>query len=273
MFTLPKSLAQFLLALLTVVLAADPWDDETDHCIGLVWSEGGSISLHDYLADCCKPFADKFKYAVNGEPCGGALAFGKEPKEFHPRAFHVELRRKSDGVTLDRMWVVVSVRKARENFDKWCRKYSDVTWVSTLPRPYARLAISTNFIGRISAAPLYPAHPDPWNSPSKVSDYLHHDSKWEMRSKKVGDHGNQACYDGGGCIVVSGIAGGTADYYYAGGLSVPDHVSEDVNPFLNALHLDGNPGDTGWLNGISRPCLYQGDNLDQYIERRPIVQP
>ena len=61
--------------------------------------------------------------------------------------------------------------------------------------------------------------------------------------------------------------------YYAGGWTVPEHVREDVNPYLNALHLDGNPGDTGWLNGISRPCLYQGDNLDLYIECRPIIHP
>ena len=41
----------------------------SDHCIGLVWSEGGSISLYDYLADCCKPYADKFTYYVNGSQC------------------------------------------------------------------------------------------------------------------------------------------------------------------------------------------------------------
>jgi hypothetical protein len=94
-----------------------------------------------------------------------------------------------------------------------------------------------------------------------------------MRSHKVGDHGNQACYDGNGDIVLSGIAGGTADLYYAVGWTVPEQVSEDVNPYLKALHLDGNPGDTGWLNGISRPCLYQGANLDLYIECRPIIHP
>ena len=37
--------------------------------------------------------------------------------------------------------------------------------------------------------------------------------------------------------------------------------------------VTGNPGNTGWLNGISRPCLYQGDYLDKYIERRPIIHP
>ena len=37
--------------------------------------------------------------------------------------------------------------------------------------------------------------------------------------------------------------------------------------------VTGDPGDTTTLNNVSRPCLYQGDNLDKYIERRPIIHP
>ena len=95
-----------------------------------------------------------------------------------------------------------------------------------------------------------------------------------MRSGPDADgHGNQACYDANGDIVLNGIGGGTADYYAGTIGTVSSHVDADVNPYLHALHLDGNPGDTGWFNGISRPCLYQGDNLDKYIERRPIIHP
>ena len=254
------------------IVTGNPEDDETDHCIGLIWGEGGSISLYDYLADCCKPYADKFTYYVNGSRCEGTLEFGDEPGEYHPTVFHVELRDEDGSETLDRMWVVVNASETEKDFGKWYGKNADTSWTDALPKPYAKLQISSSWLGD-SATPLNPANPNPWNSPTKLSGYLHHDSQWEMRSHKVGDHGNQACYDGNGDIVLSGIAGGTADLYYAGEDTVFKHVLNDVNPYLHALHLDGNPGDTGWLNGISRPCLYQGANLDLYIECRPIIQP
>ena len=256
------------------IITHDPWDDETDHCIGLVWRNGGSISLYDYLDDDCKPYADKFAYAVNGSPCDGTLEFGAEPGEFHPTVFHVELRSKENGATLDRMWVVVNSPKAQKEFNNWYVENADTSWVNTLPKPYAKLQISSSWLWGDSATPVNPTNPDPWSSPSKLSGYLHHDSRWEMRSGPDADgHGNQACYDANGDIVLSGIGGGTADYFAGTIGTVSSHVDADVNPYLHALHLDGNPGDTGWLNGISRPCLYQGGNLDKYIERRPIIHP
>ena len=255
------------------ILTGNPWDDETDHCIGLVWSEGGSISLYDYLADCCKPYADKFTYAVNGSPCGGTLEFGAEPDKFHPTVFHVELR-DEDGETLDRMWVVVNSSQAKNEFNNWYRRNADTSWVNTLPKPYAKLQISSSWLWGESATPVNPSNPDPWDSPSKLSGYLHHDSAWEMRAEsETSNHGNQACYDANGDIVLSGIGSGTADFAPGNWKYVDSHIDEDVNPYLHALHLDGNPGDTGWFNGISRPCLYQGDYLEKYIERRPIIHP
>ena len=253
------------------ILTGDPKDDETDHCIGLVWSEDGSINLYDYLADCCKPFADKFTYYVNGNQCEGTLEFGDEPEEFHPKAFHIELRDEDGRNTLDRMWVVMNATATKNNYRRWYARYASTSWVNTLPKPYAKLQISTNWLGIVSATPTNPSNPNSWHTPTKLSGYLHHDSKWEMRSHIVNKHSNQACYNEQGEIALSGIAGGTADF--AATKYLDEHISEDVNPYLNALHLDGNPGDTGWFNGISRPCLYQGNCLNQYIERRPIVQP
>ena len=46
-----------------------------------------------------------------------------------------------------------------------------------------------------------------------------------------------------------------------------------MNPFIDALQLDGNPGEIDWLNEIQRPCIFQGNYLNKYIERRPIIQP
>ena len=256
------------------ILTGNPEDDETDHCIGLIWSEGGSISLYDYLADCCKPFADKFTYYVNGSQCGGTLEFGDEPDKFHPTVFHVELRDEDGGETLDRMWVVVNSPQAKFEFNDWYGKNTDTSWANSLPKPYAKLQISSSWLWGESATPVNPLNPDPWDSPSKLSGYLHHDSAWEMRAESAtSNHGNQACYDANGDIVLSGIGGGTADYAAGNWKNLDSHIDKDVNPYLHALHLDGNPGDTGWPNDISRPCLYQGDYLDKYIECRPIIHP
>ena len=86
-------------------------------------------------------------------------------------------------------------------------------------------------------------------------------------------NGNQACYDGNGKLIESGMAGGTADYYPGFWDTVNSHVDNDVNPFLDAVHLDGNPGDTTGMNDVSRPCIHQGDASDAYIFCRPIVKP
>ena len=256
------------------ILTGNPEDDETDHCIGLIWSKGGSVSLYDYLADCCKPYADKFTYYVNGSPCGGTLEFGAEPDKYHPTVFHVELRDEDGSDTLDRMWVVVNSPQAKDEFDNWYGDNADTSWVNTLPKPYAKLQISSSWLWGESATPVNPSNPDPWDSPSKLSTYLHHDSAWEMRAESVtSSHGNQACYDANGDIVLNGIGGGTADFVVGNWKYVDRHIREDVNPYLHALHLDGNPGDTRWNNDMARPCLYQGDYLDKYIERRPIIHP
>lgn len=258
---------------LPVIETGDERNDKTDHCIGVVWHENGSINLDCYLAESYQSYRDKVEYFVNGEFCDGRLEFGSEPNEFHPTVFNVELRKKDSGNTLDRMWVVVNARCELENFDNWYSENSDLSWVNTLPKPCAKLEISKSWLFGETATPTNLINPNLWKKPIKLSSYLHHDSKWEMRSKPVNNHGNQACYNTNGYIVLNGISGGTADLFYAGNWTVFKHVSNDVDPFLNALHLDGNPGDTKLFNGISKPCLYQGYYLNQYIGRRPIIQP
>ena len=44
----------------------------------------------------------------------------------------------------------------------------------------------------------------------------------------------------------------------------------------DALQLDGNPcipNSNFAPTNLDRPCLYQGDYLNKYLERRPIIQP
>jgi hypothetical protein len=108
--------------------------------------------------------------------------------------------------------------------------------------------------------------------------FLHHDAKYEMRSKPTSDgHGHQAMYNIGGQLITAPIAAGTADMYApfdSRGIpsSAKKHRKEDVYPFIRALQLDGNPVLPRDINrNLNRPCIYKGPNTDKYIERRPVL--
>lgn len=136
------------------------------------------------------------------------------------------------------------------------------------------ITVSTNLFGRVSPDDPEPGPPNDWKAPTTVSSYLHHDARFEMRSRSVsGGHGNQACYNENGQLILKTIAGGTADYAYASLINATKHVPEDVLPFLRAVWLDGNPGQRTILNDITRPCVYEGDNIARYIECRPVTEP
>ena len=231
--------------------------------------------LDDYLSEEIIGFKPLLFYKVNGQESAASLDIGEDPPPFHPRAFHVELCLRETGETLDRMWIVLNDKKARPLFDVWYDANStDVSWAARLPRPVGALTLSTNFFGRVTVDDPEPGEPGQWTSPDRVSSFLHHDAKWEMRAYGNSEgHGNQACYDADGQLIRSGIAGGTADFSPGFVWTVQSHIENDVNPFLNAVHLDGNPGDTTTWNDISRPCLHQGDSINQYIFCRPIILP
>jgi hypothetical protein len=110
--------------------------------------------------------------------------------------------------------------------------------------------------------------------------FLHHNVKYEMRSGPVsGGHGHQATYDANGVLIETPIAAGTADIaapYYANDMlrarTGKQHLKQDVQPFLRALQLDGNPVlPRDIYRNLNRPCIYMGSNTDEYIEKRPVL--
>lgn len=44
--------------------AGDPMDDETDHCIGIEWTRGGSLDLRDYLDSSSASMSSEFNIAA-----------------------------------------------------------------------------------------------------------------------------------------------------------------------------------------------------------------
>ena len=183
---------------------------------------------------------------------------------------------KDSDTPLDRMWIVINGSKTEPIFGEWFdRNVTNMAWVATLPRPYSKLTITTNYFGNLSAVDPEPGAPSLWSKPKPTKgNLLHHDAAYSMRaSANAFGHGNQACYREDGSLILSGISGGTADFAAVTWDHVGDHVREDVNPFLHAIHLDGNPCGITTLNNLSRPCLRQGKYIEKYIQCRPVVQP
>ena len=112
-----------------------------------------------------------------------------------------------------------------------------------------------------------------WLSPkSPPAKFYHHTAVHEMRSQKTtGGHGNQACYTKDGKIIESGVEAGTADFNGPGwGQYNGAHVDNDVNPFVRALQLDGNPCKKIYKGSrLDHPMMYQGTNINSYLHCRP----
>ena len=236
------------------------------------------VDLYDYLDESCRAIASQLRFRVT--PSGGLvtrhLSVGTQPRILQPQVFHIEIVDGEQSQTFDRMWIVVNNPSDDSSFGSWYSVNStNLAWVATLPRPYASLTYTTNFAGVISASIPAPTSPNRWDNPDPTDgNLLHHAAKFSMRSVTVpGGHTNQACYDEYGQLIRSGISGGTADFAAGNFWHVRSHVREDVYPFLHAVRLDGNPGEKTPMNNITRPCLYEGEYIDKYIECRPIVQP
>ena len=249
--------------------------DKTDHCIGKIWRLNGTIDFSSYLDSSCLPFLEKIEIrtvAFDGTAIGNEFRFSqKPPDERYPDIYHVDLVLKATGQVLDSFWLTVNSLVSLRRFELWASENeSDLGWVSELPPPPSEVLFDG--MGQISL-PLFPARPS-WNDPTACNSFLHHDARYEMRSCATpGGHGNQACFDVNGQIILSGIAAGTADRAHASIWNVNSHEEQDVIPFLWALQLDGNPGIPTFMNDIRHPCLYLGSSIRTYIRCRPIIHP
>ena len=128
----------------------------------------------------------------------------------------------------------------------------------------------------IGAEPPDPTNPRQWGAPpTTLSTYLHHDAAFEMLSDAVTTHRHHATYEKDGSIITEGVRAGRPQRYDS--VAQPAlHRQEDLEPFIRALQLDGNPclPDTA-MTDLERPMIYQGGYLNQYFECRPPtpVQP
>jgi hypothetical protein len=261
--------------------------DTTEHCLGVVWSAGEKVNLFGLLDDSYlnMPGKDKLSFTSDNLTVhdNGELLFGGNPKDLEPQISLVKLHyrpnEKTD-VIFDKLWVVVNRPDTKTKFDNWYAQNADISWTTSLPRPFASITIN------ISGGTTNVVNPEPnpsviggyWHPPEAKNTYMHHDAKYEMRSKPTSrGHGHQAMYDNLGALIETPIAAGTADIVapinHRGQIKLSwGHWAGDVRPYIQALQLDGNPvHPTDTNQNFTRPCIYKGPNTDKYVERRPVL--
>ncbi len=258
-------------------------DDETSHCHAIDWSKNLEIDLEEYLPEWLLDYKDKLRYRANGAIVEGTTIYvGKDkPDDLLPDIYHVEVC-KTEGATLDRLWIVVLAPETRTNFNNWVSENTtNSTWLSLLPKPPSKLTITSGLVSLPSAASSN------WNPPEifSTNNFMHPKAVYELRSKPVsGGHGHQATYDAQGNLITESIKAGTADIASPSERRklgrVSTHKYEDVHPYIRALQLDGNPIHPDNALGIitkfaprnlSRPPLRVGPFTEQYLQLRPPV--
>jgi hypothetical protein len=259
----------------------------TEHCLGVVWSAGGKVDLFGLLDDSYlnMPNIDALSFTSDNLTVNdnGELLFGDRPEDLEPAISLVKLHYKPDDsgpdVIFDKLWVVVNRPDTKTKFDGWYAQNADISWTANLPRPFVSITINISN-GTTNIVDPEPAAPKRWGKPHPINSYLHHDAKYEMRSGPIaGGHGHQATYDANGVLIGTPIAAGTADIaapYYANDMlrarTGDKHLTQDVQPFLRALQLDGNPVlPTDIYRNLNRPCIYKGPYTDKYIKKRPVL--
>ncbi|MBR1836448.1 MAG: hypothetical protein IJ783_04100 [Kiritimatiellae bacterium] len=263
------------------ILTGDPQDDETDHCIGLPYDSSEVIDLWSFLSDVCTPYRDRFVFKVNGFPIQGHIVKMSDfatSDDLKPRVLHISFSL-DDSREMDRMWVVLYSTNLASSYNAWKNRFTNTAWTTKLPAVPSSIGLVSNDSGSVfvDSSRTYPG----WRSPTRISSLLHHDAIYEMRSEPVGQHGHQATYRKDGTLISTTISAGTADYFHPlsfrfswSNFVVERHYVDDVIPFLRAVSLDGNPGayNSRYVpTDLSHPCLYQGQNLDDYISRRPTL--
>ena len=250
------------------IITGDAAYDSADHCIGIEWKKGGEIDLFGFLDETTLPFSGDISFLVNGKSVARFLAMGRKPNILRPAIYNVSVAIDGEKRLLDTMVLTVFAPEEKTLFSAWRETYADTGWAKSLPQPPRREP------ARQTAS---------WYAPGTPGAYMHHDAAKDMRSKPVsGGHGHQATYDHAGMLITNGtIAAGTADFVSPESMwngTQQAHREQDVKPYIWALHLDGNPGRPDNTTGLatslvpsrlSRPCIYQGEYIEHYMELRP----
>ena len=265
---------------LPVIITNDPRDSNTDHCLGISYADKHNIEYDNFLDDKIKQFKDLLGFNVFYDYYSDNVTL-IQPGSTFPGIFYVELRGVNNNIIYDTMWLVLYSKNDYDSFTNWRNNEQnrDPAWLQRLPAPYESL----NELSHNSKYHNVEFPNGKWKATTEVdsTSYMHHNASYESRSVSVeGGHGHQATYDNNGNLIRNGIAAGSADFVSPEGMSgKQNHKRLDVVPFIQAVQIDGNPCYPKFVTIISsaiptnftRPCLYQGENLNLYFNYRPAL--
>jgi hypothetical protein len=261
---------------LPIIYTSDSRDSNTDHCVGVKYKSTLEINLLDYVDNKFDKFTNNIYFKCNGIKVNGNIISNIEhPREFNPTFLYIELCYNEPAISLDSLWLTIYSPDDFDKYNNWIIEELNrgTNWLNTLPAVYEEMID----IGNLNAN---------WNktTPINPNSYMHHHATYESRSYPVeGKHGHQATYDSNGNLIRDGIAAGSADFFSPKGAFDEEtelHRNIDVYPFIRAAQQDGNPvrpsNATDLLINIiptrfSRPCIYQGQNLETYFKYRPAL--
>ena len=217
---------------LELISVANSEENTVNHCLGVVWQAGGKVDLFSLLGGTYTSYESDLQFTSDNLTVNdyGELEFGDNPKDLEPAICLVKLHYKPSpevDQVFDKLWVVVNRSDTQTKFDAWYAQNSDISWTANLPKPFAYLSLSTNAANEVSAED---PEPNPsvtggyWHPPESKNTYLHHNARFEMRSKPIfGGHGHQAMYDRAGVLIEQPIAAGSAD------ISAPTAVQNSIH--------------------------------------------
>ena len=269
-------------------------DKKYNHCLGILWTDMPFNLMNlvetfgiDLAAANCP-----IKWEIDGEPQDSSfLKLGDdEPNDLDPRVFRIKMMYvfpAGELMAWDRFILVVNNHGTKASFDSWYNRFSVETgWLAELPAAYSALGPWTTHkmyipypTGGGSYVYEYTDFSDPepsttnlWDTINTPGQFMHHVAKRQMRSRPTpGGHGHQACYDDEGIMYVYGVNAGTADYGATSSMKgIMRHIKYDVDPFIRALQLDGNPClQSG--TALTHAIIHQGGNTGKYLQCRPSI--
>ena len=245
-----------------------------------IWdSSAGKVNLIDYLdggPGNHSTYENVVKWRVNGtEQTSHELSLGAKPGSEKHTHYYVQVMPKNGGDTLDRLIITVVPPETKTKFDNWYATESTAAgkaWFAECPRMPSSLEISPLQSPDSLFSPRIWRDPSDWSA-AGGGTYFHPDAYYEIRAEKTpGGHGHQTTFDKTGDLILSSVSAGTADkaaaFYFPGNLDIYSHVHADVEPFMWALQLDGNPCDQDTTT-LTMPMLHEGAFIKKYMECRP----
>jgi RHS repeat-associated protein len=199
-------------------------------------------SLYQYVASSPSVFVDVYaeKGVIPASSPDIAPSLDSYPwqKCQHDRACENECTSHSKasirGLLDDPSWAqqscVEECKRKREQFLEWYESQRDISWTDVLPDCPCRLNESCDPKSGGFANP----DPKTWNDPSDDLHGYHEGAKVCMRSKKVGRHANQCCYDEDGELITHGSGSGSSDLEFA---SVGNYLRAPKKTVIGHAHV------------------------------------